>query len=690
MNSPSFLSTRRLTSYGRLLLLALVCVAALAPPPDALGAARAAAATEADLVVSKSGDETVALGGQITYNLSVFNSGPDDATNVVLTDALPAHTSFVSASSPTGTVTFANNTLTVNFGTLVAFDSGSATFVVSVNDDTPRGTTISNTVTGTSDTPDPDPSNNSATALTVVTGPFAGDVLISEFRLRGPGSVASAAPARVTGVMDADGGNKLRLTRTGAAKGARGAALLSSSPTPGAPDTSPQANDEFVELYNNTDTPIMVGTTDGSAGWALAASDGVVRFVVPAGTVIPARGHFLGVNTLGYSLASYPSGNDGTNPTTATGDPILLSDGTPANGYTLDIPDNVGIALFRTATTANFSTTTRLDAVGSTSEANALYKEGAGYTALAPSDIAQNLEHSFFRDQCGKGGSPTAFGPCPTHGLLSDTNNNASDFIFADTSGTNTAAGQRLGAPGPENLSSPTQQNASMPGFLLDQTVSSASSPNRVRDFTQDAQNNSDSGTLDIRRRIVNNTGAPVTRLRFRVVDITTLPAPSGIADLRARTSTDLPVSGVGDADTCPGGVTPCTVTVMGTTLEQPPSQPNGGGLNSSLSADTVTILTPLAPGDSVNVRFLLGIKQTGFFRFFVNIEILNDQSSGGELAPNKQTLWKPLDNETAPKPLVNETVPNLPATRPARGTLPTPEGDRPQRVKQTPKAPRL
>src|SRR5205085_117188 len=169
MNSPSSLSVRRLTSYGRLLLLTLVCVGVLAPSP---GAARAAAAAQADLVVTKSGDETVALGGQITYSLSVFNAGPDDATNVVLTDPLPAHTSFVSASSPTGTVTFANHTLTVNFGTLAANDTATATFVVSVDNDTPRGTTISNTVTGTSDTPDPDSSNNSATAFTLLTGPF--------------------------------------------------------------------------------------------------------------------------------------------------------------------------------------------------------------------------------------------------------------------------------------------------------------------------------------------------------------------------------------------------------------------------------------------------------------------------------------------------------------------------------------
>ena len=63
------------------------------------------------------------------------------------------------------------------------------------------------------------------------------------------------------------------------------------------------AFDEFVEIYNNTDTDHIVATTDGSAGYALAASDGIARFVIPNGTIIPARGHFLGVNSLGYSLA---------------------------------------------------------------------------------------------------------------------------------------------------------------------------------------------------------------------------------------------------------------------------------------------------------------------------------------------------------------------------------------------------
>src|SRR5262245_10304641 len=55
-------------------------------------------------------------------------------------------------------------------------------------------------------------------------------------------------------------------------------------------------NDEFIELYNNTDSPLTVNAVDGSSGFAVAAADGVVRVVIPNGTIIPARGHYLGAN----------------------------------------------------------------------------------------------------------------------------------------------------------------------------------------------------------------------------------------------------------------------------------------------------------------------------------------------------------------------------------------------------------
>ncbi|MBC7930508.1 MAG: lamin tail domain-containing protein [Rubrivivax sp.] len=379
--------------------------------------------------------------------------------------------------------------------------------------------------------------------IPVIAGP--GDVVISEFRLRGPGG----------------------------------------------------EDDEFVELYNKTDSAITVATTDGSAGWSLVASDGVARFTIPNGEVIPARGHYLGTNSDAYSLASYPAGNG----TTATGNIT----------YTTDIPDNAGIALFRTATAANFTLANRFDAAGSAAEANTLYKEGAGYPTLVTPGL--NIDYAFYRDLAS--GTPL------------DTGDNFNDFLFIDTNGScayavnctsfdNTRRGRHLGAPGPENLSSPIVRNATIKSSLIDPAQSATAPPNRVRDFTSDAGNQSTFGTLSIRRRFTNNTAANVTRLRFRVVDITTFPVPAGTADLRARTSTTVVV-------TTSGG----PVNVQGTTLEQssvaPPAQPNGGGFNSTFSAGTITLATPLAPGNSINVRFLLGIQQTGTFRFFLNVEAL-------------------------------------------------------------------
>jgi hypothetical protein len=358
------------------------------------------------------------------------------------------------------------------------------------------------------------------------------------------------------------------------------------------------ANDEFIEIYNNSGADHTVA--GGGTGYGVAASNGVARCVIPNGTVIPNRGYYLCVNSVGYSLASYPAGNG----TTATGDAT----------FTTDIPDNAGIAIFNTSVAADFTLANRLDAVGSTSEANTVYKEGTGYPALTPFSI----DYAFYRDNCGKAGSITTFGTCPTTTPI-DTNNNAADFVFVDTNGTSAGAGQRLGAPGPSNLSSPIERNASVGAALLDSCVASTAPPNRVRNFTSDPANNSTFGTLDIRRTFTNNTGGNVTRLRYRITDLTTFPAPSGIADLRPRTSTAVVVTV--DRPPCSSGTS--NITVQGTTLEQPPSQPNGGGFNSSMSSGTVTLATPLANGATIDVRYLLGIQQTGSFKFYINVDLL-------------------------------------------------------------------
>lgn len=65
------------------------------------------------------------------------------------------------------------------------------------------------------------------------------------------------------------------------------------------------------------------------------------------------------------------------------------------------------------------------------------------------------------------------------------------------------------------------------------------------------------------------------------------------------------------------------TVNVQALTLEQPPVQLRGGGLNSSLAAGIVTTGTPITAGASINVNFLLGVASGGSYRFFINVEAL-------------------------------------------------------------------
>ncbi|MGH9967469.1 MAG: Calx-beta domain-containing protein [Pyrinomonadaceae bacterium] len=358
-------------------------------------------------------------------------------------------------------------------------------------------------------------------------------------------------------------------------------------------------SDEFVEIYNNTDTPLTVTASDASPGFGLfkmgvgsCDATPVLVGTIPNGTIIPARGHYLFVGAT-YSLAAYATGN-------AT--------------LTADIDMNANIGLFDTTNILNLSTVTRLDAVGegtNTTNLCALLAEGNNLAALN-SNLTSLGQHSFFR---------SLFTP----GTPKDTNDNAADFLFVDTNGTSAGAGQRLGAPGPENLASPIKRDLSV--VLLDASVSGPTPPNRVRDLTPDIPNNSTFGTLSIRRRIVNTTGAPVTRLRFRIVDITTFPPPAGTADIRGRTSGALMGVAVNDGATCAATGTPatapCTVTVQGTTLETPPTQPNGAGYNATLAAGTITVGTPLAAGASVNLQFLVGVQQTGNFRIFVIVEAL-------------------------------------------------------------------
>ncbi len=353
------------------------------------------------------------------------------------------------------------------------------------------------------------------------------------------------------------------------------------------------ADDEFVELYNNTEQPLIVQADDGSTGWALvSATDAggalAALCVIPNGTNIAARGHYLYTTARGSSLIAA----GGASPTAgdATGRGIYTN--APAQPF-------VGLALFRSAAPVNWTAAHQLDAVGGT-QSSALLREGAGL--MQNFDFLSDAQYSWVRKLAT--------------GLPQDTNDNAQDFALVSLKGGSLGGVPAiLGAPGPESSASPIQRNAQIKATLIDLQQLSTAPPNRVRDNTVNVCGgpNCALGTLTIRRKFTNRTGGIVTALRFRIVDITTLntPNPGGAqADLRALDAPDASVPTSGG-----------TVTVKGTTLAQPPAQMLGGGLNTTL---TVAITGgTLAPGATVNVQFVLGVQQGGSFRFLINVEAL-------------------------------------------------------------------
>lgn len=129
----------------------------------------------ADLSVTKADNQDpVTAGNNLTYTITVTNSGPSNAATVSLSDTLPAGTTFVSLSSPGG---WSCSTPAVGSGGTVSCSipslaAGNAVFtlVVQVGASVANGTVLSNTATVTSTTPDPNPGLESATATTTVTG----------------------------------------------------------------------------------------------------------------------------------------------------------------------------------------------------------------------------------------------------------------------------------------------------------------------------------------------------------------------------------------------------------------------------------------------------------------------------------------------------------------------------------------
>lgn len=111
---------------------------------------------------------TVPAGQNVTYTVTLSNNGPATATNVVLTDTLPANTTLASVTSSQGTPSVSGSAVTLDLPTLAA-NASAVTLTITVTTTGATAASISDTASVSSDDTDSNTANNSSSATTTVT-----------------------------------------------------------------------------------------------------------------------------------------------------------------------------------------------------------------------------------------------------------------------------------------------------------------------------------------------------------------------------------------------------------------------------------------------------------------------------------------------------------------------------------------
>jgi uncharacterized repeat protein (TIGR01451 family) len=192
-----------------------------------------------ELAVAKNGPLTAAAGQEITYTITISNTGSDAADSVTVTDTLPAGLSFVSESSPPEVV-LQDSTPPDLVWTIASVGPGASFQIALVTQVGPgvKGEVV-NTAAVETTTPGDDPADNTAQSSAVVLPPLIINEILADPAL-GP-----------TGDANGDG-------------------------------VASPAQDEFVEIVNNT------GDELDMSGWTLGDAT-AVRHAFPQGTLVPHR-----------------------------------------------------------------------------------------------------------------------------------------------------------------------------------------------------------------------------------------------------------------------------------------------------------------------------------------------------------------------------------------------------------------
>jgi len=340
---------------------------------------RALLAADIDVTMSDSPDPVIA-GQNITYTVTVSNSGPDAATNVVLTDAVPAGTSFVVGTVSQGTINESAGVVTASLGTINASSSATFTLVVTVNPNVADGAIVTNTATATSAT-DVTPANNSDTEGTQViaqadvsvTKTDSPDPVVAGSDLTYTLTVANSGPSDAQNVVLSDSipvgtsavsfaqnsGPSAALAFTGTsftasfdtlAAGATATFTMVVTVNPNTLNGSPITN--FLEVTSTTTDPNLANNSDVENTTAITLADLTVVKIDSPDPVV------AGTN-LGYSITLTNNG-----PSNAQN--VLLEDFIPAGTSASSFSQTSGPAASLAFTGSSFTATFGTLAAGAT------------------------------------------------------------------------------------------------------------------------------------------------------------------------------------------------------------------------------------------------------------------------------------------------------------------------------------